>query len=158
KLASLQLISRAALAQYKDSRANLRQIASDLRVGSVLTGSVRQNAGRVRINVELIDTRNEHTVWAEQYDRELKDVFAVQSDIAVRIAQTLGVALSQSEREHIDKPPTGNIAAYKLYLESQALPLSVSKDNLHAIEMLQKAWAMDPQFALALAKISYRQM
>jgi eukaryotic-like serine/threonine-protein kinase len=158
KLASLQLISRAAAAQYKESHGNLRQIASDLGVGSVVMGSVRQNAGRVRINVELVETRNERTVWAEQYDRELKDIFAVQSDIAVRIAQALGAALSQSEREHIDKPPTGNMAAYQLYLESQALSLSVSKDNLQAIHMLQKAWAMDPQFALALAKISYRQM
>ncbi len=158
KVASLQLISRAAVAQYKGSRGNLRQIASDLGVGSVVTGSVRQNAGRVRINVELVDTGNDHTVWAEQYNRELKDIFAVQSDIAVRIAQALGAALSQSEREHIDKPPTRNMAAYQLYLESLALPLAASKDNLQAIQMLRKAWTMDPQFALALARISYRQM
>ena len=157
KLASLQLISRAAISQYKDSHVNLQQIGKDLSIGSVVTGSVRQDGRRVRINVELVDTSNEHTIWAEQYDRELKDVFAVQSDIAVRIAAALGAALSQSDRAYLEKRPTENMAAYQLYLESQVLPSNVSKDNLQAIRMLQQAWEMDPQFASALAKVSYRQ-
>ncbi len=159
KLASLQLVSRAALAQYKNSPANLPQMASDLGVGSVVTGSVRQNAsGRVRVNVDLVDTHNQRTIWAEQYDRELKDIFAVQSDIAVRIATALGAALSPAEREHIEKRPTQDMAAYQLYLQAAALPLNVREDNLLAIEMLQKAFTMDSRFALALARIAYRQV
>ena len=159
KLASLQLVSRAALAQYKNSAANLPQIANDLGVGSVVTGSVRQNAtGRVRVNVDLVDAHSQRTIWAEQYDRELKDIFAVQSDIAVRIATALGAALSPSEREHIEKRPTEDMAAYQLYLQAEALPLNVREENLRAIEMLQKAFTMDPRFALALAHTAYRQV
>lgn len=159
KLASLQLVSRAATARYKNSPTNLPQIAIDLGVGSVVIGSVRQNAsGRVRVNVELVDAHNQRTIWAEQYDRELKDIFAVQSDIAVRIASALGAALSPSEREHIEKRPTEDMAAYQLYLQAQALPLNVREDNLRAIQMLHKAFTMDPRFALALAHIAYRQV
>jgi len=158
KLASLQLISRAAVARYKDPISNLRQIASELNVGSVVTGSVRRNAGRVRVNVALVDTRNDRTIWSEQYDRDLKDIFAVQSDVAIRIAKTLGAALSQSEQDRIEKTPTANLDAYQLYLQSQDLTLNVSKENLKAIQMLQEAFAMDSRFALALARMSYRQV
>ncbi len=158
KLGSIQLVSRAAIARYKSSPANLQQIASELGVGSIVTGSVRQNAGgRVRVNVELVDAHNQRTIWAEQYDRELKDIFAVQSDIAVRIANALGAALSPSEREHIEKRPTENMAAYELYLQARALPMNIREDNFRAIEMLQKAFTMDSRFALALAHIAYRQ-
>jgi serine/threonine protein kinase len=158
KLASLQLISRAAVARYKNPVKNLRQIASELGAGSLVTGSVRQDAGRVRVNVELVNPDSEQTIWAEQYDRELKDIFAVQSDIAIHIADALGAALSQSEKQHIEQRPTQNMAAYELYLQAQALPLNESKENLRAIQMLQKAFAMDSGFALALARASYRQM
>lgn len=157
KLASLQLISPAAVARYKEPRANLRQIVSELGVGSLIAGSVRQNAGRVRVNVELVDASNEQTMWSEQYDRELKDVFAVQSDIAVSIAKTLGASLSQSEQERIEKRPTKNMVAYQLYLQSQDLSLGATEENLRAIQKLQDAFAMDPQFALALAQMGYRQ-
>jgi len=158
KLASLQLISRAAVARYKDPSGNLRQIASELNVGSVVTGSVRQHGGRVRVNVALVDARNDRTIWSDQYDRQLKDIFAVQSDIAIRIAKALGAALSQSEQDRIEQTPTANLDAYQLYLQSQDLALSVSKENLKAIQMLQEAFAMDSRFALALARMSYRQV
>jgi len=158
KLASLQLISRAAVARYKNPVGNLRQIARELGAGSLVTGSVRLDAGRVRVNVELVNPDSERTIWAEQYDRELKDIFAVQSDIAIRIARALGAALSQSEKQHIEQRPTQNMAAYELYLQAQALPLNESKENLRAIQMLQKAFAMDSGFALALARAAYRQV
>jgi serine/threonine protein kinase len=158
KLASLQLISRAAVARYKNPAGNLHQIASELGAGSLVTGSVRQDAGRVRVNVELVNPDSEQTIWAEQYDRELKDIFAVQSEIAIQIADALGAALSQSEKQHIEQRPTQNMAAYELYLQAQALPLNESKQNLRAIQMLQKAFAVDSGFALALARAAYRQV
>jgi len=157
KLASLQLISRAAVARYKNPVGNLKQMASELGAGSLVTGSVRQDAGRVRVNVELVNADSEQTIWAEQYDRELKDIFAVQSDIAIHIADALGAALSQSEKQHIEQRPTQDMAAYELYLQAQALPLDERKENLRAIQMLQKAFAMDSGFALALAHAAYRQ-
>jgi len=89
KLASLQVLSRIAIARYKDPRTNLRQMAAELGLGSVVVGSVRQVGSSVRIHVELVDPRNDRTVWSEQYDRELKDIFAVQSDVALRIADAL---------------------------------------------------------------------
>jgi serine/threonine protein kinase len=158
KLASLQLISRAAVARYKNPVGNLKQMASELGAGSLVTGSVRQDAGRVRVNVELVNADSEQTIWAEQYDRELKDIFAVQSDIAIHIADALGAALSQSEKKYIEQRPTQNMAAYELYLQAKALPLNESKENLRAIQMLQKAFAMDSGFALALAGTAYRQV
>jgi serine/threonine protein kinase len=157
KLASLQLISRAAVARHRSSLGNLREVAQDLGAGSLVTGSVRQSAGRVRVNVELIDSKTERTLWAEQYDRVLKDIFAVQSDIATRIAGKLGAALSPAEQQNIERRPTENLEAYQLYLQSGALPLSDRKDNLKAIALLQKAVALDPRFALAIARMSYRQ-
>ena len=157
KVATLQLISRAAVARYK-SPLNLRQIAQELGAGSLVTGSVREDTGRVRVNVQLVNSDTERTIWAEQYDRELKDIFAVQSDIAIRIAQALGAVLSPSEQEHIEKRPTDNLEAYQLFLQSQAIPRRVGKENLRAIGILQKAIAMDSRFALALAWLAYRQV
>ena len=157
KLASLQLISRAAVARHSSSLGNLREVALDLGAGSLVTGSVRQSAGRVRVNVALIDSKTEHTLWAEQYDRVLKDIFAVQSDIATRIAGKLGAALSPAEQQSIERRPTENLEAYQLYLQSVALPLSDRKDNLKSIQLLKKAVALDPRFALAIATMSYRQ-
>ena len=157
KVATLQLISRAAVARYK-SPLNLRQIAQELGAGSLVTGSVREDTGRVRVNVQLVNSDTERTIWAEQYDRELKDIFAVQSDIAIRIANALGAVLSPSEQEHIEKRPTDNLEAYQLFLQSQAIPRRVGKENLRAIGILQKAMEMDSRFALALAWLAYRQV
>ncbi len=157
KLASLQLISRAAVARHKNSLSDLRQIGQELGAGSLITGAVRQDRGRVRVNVELIDPQTERTIWSEQYDRALKDIFAVQSEIALRIARQLGAELSPLDQEHIEKRPTDNLDAYRLYLRARALPMGVRKDNLEAIQILEKALSMDPRFATALAYMSYRQ-
>src|SRR5262249_8175257 len=106
---------------------------------------------------QLIDGTNERTLWAEQYDRELKDVFTVQSDIAVRIAQTLGAALSLIEQQHIQKQPTESLQAYQLFLRSQAIPRHVGKTNEEAMRLLQEAIDIDPKYGLAVAWLAYRQ-
>jgi serine/threonine protein kinase/TolB-like protein len=158
KLASLRVISRAALAQYKDPQANLQRISRDLGVGSVLAGTVRQQGTRVRIQVELLDARDAQTLWFEQYDRDAKDVFAVQSAVALRIADILDATFSAQERERIEKKPTSSLEAYDLYLRSQEIPTADRRENLAAIKMLEKALSLDPKFALARAWVGYRQI
>jgi eukaryotic-like serine/threonine-protein kinase len=158
KLASLQVLSRTAVAKYKDAQINLHQIATELGVGSVVVGSVRQQGSRVRIHVEMVDPRTERTMWSDQYDRELKDIFAVQTDVALRIAQALQASLSPKERDRIEKRPTENMAAYELYLRSQQLAYSDRQKNLEAMQLLQQANVMDSQFALAIAHTAYRTL
>jgi serine/threonine protein kinase/TolB-like protein/Tfp pilus assembly protein PilF len=158
KLASLQVLSRTAVARYNDPRTNLRQIAAELGAGSVVVGSVRQVGSHVRIHVELVDPRNDRTVWSEQYDRELKDIFAVQSDVALRIADALEATLSPNERERVEKRPTQNMEAYHLYLRSDELSSGDRQQNLEAVRMLQQAIQMDPTFAVAQAEMAYRQI
>ena len=121
KLASLQMISRNAVARHKSALSNLRQIGQELGAGSLITGAVRREGGRVRVNVELVDPQTERTLWSEQYDRELKDIFAVQSEIALRIARTLGAKLSATNQEHIEKRPTDNLEAYRSIFEPARL-------------------------------------
>jgi serine/threonine protein kinase/Tfp pilus assembly protein PilF len=156
KLASLQVLSRAAVSKYRDSQINLRRIATELGAGSVVLGSVRQQGSRVRINVEMVDPRTERTMWSDQYDRELKDIFAVQSDVALRIAGALRANLSANERERIEKRPTENMVAYRLYLRSGQLKMTDRQENLDAIRMLAQALKMDPTFAAAEAQMAYR--
>src|SRR2546427_2516134 len=156
KVASLQVLSRTAVARYKDPKSNLRQIATELGVGSVVLGSVRQEGSRVRIHVEVVDPRNDRTVWSDQYDRELKDIFAVQSDVALRIADALQANLSPNEQERIEKRPTENMEAYHLYLRSQEVKSTDRQKNLEAVRMLHQAVRLDPKFAVAQARMAYR--
>ena len=103
----------------------------------------------MRIAVQLIDAKNEQSIWADQYDRELNDIFAVQTDVALRIAGALQATLIPDERQRVEKRPTENLAAYELYLKSQQLPISEREPNVQAIEMLRQALELDPQFAVA---------
>jgi serine/threonine protein kinase/TolB-like protein/Tfp pilus assembly protein PilF len=158
KMSSLVVLSQTAIKRYKEPRSNLRRIATDLGVGSVVIGSVRQSGSRVRIHVEVVDPRNDHTVWSEQYDRELKDIFAVQSDVALRIADAMAVTLSAGERERVEKRPTDNIEAYQLYLRSQGFDQRDRQQNLQGVALLEQATKKDPKFAEALAAMAYRQI
>ncbi|HYG97795.1 MAG TPA: protein kinase [Terriglobales bacterium] len=157
KLSSLQVLSKTAVAGYKDPRNNLRQVANELGATTVVFGSVRQDSSRIRINVELVDTRSNRIVWAEQYNRELNDILAVQSDVALRIADALVTTLSSSERQRIEKLPTRNVGAYRLYLQSQELSQSDLRQNREAIKLLERAIEIDPQFAVAASRLAYRQ-
>src|SRR5207253_6701802 len=122
RIADLKVISRTSVMQYKAGMArNARAIAQSLGVAHLLEGSVQRAAGKVRINAQLIDARNDTHLWGQTYDRDLADVFAIQSEIAKIIADQLRAKLSADERVAIEKPPTMDLAAYELYLRAKAL-------------------------------------
>jgi tetratricopeptide (TPR) repeat protein len=138
--------------RYKGSQKPIQTIASELGVVTVLEGSVRRDGNRVRIVSQLIDARSDEHLWAETYDRELKDVFAIQSEVAQRIAAALKATLSPAEKKRIEQSPTQNLAAYDLYLKGRELYNRYRKaDNEAAIELFLKALELDPAFALAYA-------
>lgn len=156
KVADLKVISRTSVMQYKDSaKRNLREIASALGVAHVLEGSVQRSANRVRVIAQLIDARSDKHLWAETYDRDLADVFAIQSEIAKTIAQQLHAKISPAEKSSIEKASTADLAAYDLYLRARALNLdstdqSRAKEKLpEAIRLLDQAVSRDPNFVSA---------
>src|SRR5216117_1038633 len=122
KIADLKVISRTSVMQYKNTATrNLPEIAQALKVAHVLEGSVQRFANRVRVSAQLIDARNDMHVWAEKYDRDLADVFAIQTEIAQKIADQLQARLSLKEEAAIKQPPTSDITAFELYIRAQAL-------------------------------------
>ena len=156
RIADLKVISRTSVMQYRSGSArNLREIGLQLGVAHLLEGSVQRAGGKVRVNAQLIDARTDGHLWAEYYDRPLDDVFAIQSEIAQKIAGQLRAQLSAGEKAAIETPPTRDLAAYDLYLRAQALYADTS-EAIHAREklpqaaaLLDKAVASDPQFLLA---------
>lgn len=156
KIADLKVISRTSVMQYKTSvKRNLREIAKALGVANVVEGNVQRTGNRIRMRAQLIDARTDMHLWAEQYDRDLADVFAIQSEIAKTIADHLQAKISAGEKTEIDKTPTSDLAAYDLYVKGQALWADVS-DPIHAREklpqaalFLNEAVARDPHFLLA---------
>ncbi len=152
QISALRLLSRSAVGRYGDG--DVPRMAAELGVSSIVEGSVRLEKNRVRIGVQLIEASSQQTLWSEQYDRELVDVFAVQSDVALRIAQALQANLSPHERQRVEKRPTQHLEAYQLYLQSRSASAD-RKQNLAAIERLRKAIALDPGFAAARAQLAY---
>jgi serine/threonine-protein kinase len=162
KVADLKVISRSSVMQYKSGVArNLRKIAEELGVAHLLEGSVQRAANRVRVNAQLIDTRNDAHLWAQTYDRDLADVFAIQSEIAKAIADQLQAKLSPREKTAIEQPPTADVTAFDLYSRAKNLILStsfsaVSREKLlHAVELLNQVLARDPSFFLAYCQLAY---
>ena len=161
KVADLKVISRTSVMQYKNAvKRNLREIGQQLGVAHVLEGSVQRTGNLVRVTAQLIDARTDMHLWAERYDRDLADVFAIQSEIAKTIADHLQAKISPSEKAAIEKPPTADIAAFDLYERAKALWADVT-DPLHAEEklpqaaqLLDEAVARDPQFLLAWCLLS----
>ena len=161
KIAQLKVISRTSVMQYRtDTKRDLRQIASALGVGSVLEGTVRRDGNQVRISTELIDASNDKTIWADSYDRNLTDIFAIQSEIAQTIAGKLTATLSPDEKKRIEAKPTGNLEAYDLYLRAEELITSFRVSTAlgsgkstnrcaDAIGFLEEAVRLDPKFTLA---------
>jgi TolB-like protein/class 3 adenylate cyclase/Tfp pilus assembly protein PilF len=161
KVADLKVISRTSVMQYKNAvTRNLREIAQELGVAHVLEGSVQRTGNRVRVTAQLIDARTDTHLWAERYDRDLADVFAIQSEIAKTIADQLQAKISPSEKAAIEKPPTTDLVAYDLYLRAEALFADTS-DPIHAREklpqaaqLLDEAVTRDPRFLLAWCLLS----
>ena len=161
KIADLKVISRTSVMQYKSgAERNLREIAKALGVAHVVEGSVQRAGNRVRVSAQLIDARTDTHLWAERYDRNLADVFAIQSEIAKTIADQLQVKLSPREKGVIEQQPTTNIAAYDDYVRAKAL-LAVTGGarqggNLYEAErLLEQAIARDPTFLLAYCKLAW---
>jgi TolB-like protein/class 3 adenylate cyclase/cytochrome c-type biogenesis protein CcmH/NrfG len=157
KLGDLKVICRTSVAKYKSTQLTAHEIGKALGVGAVLEGSVRRSGNHVRVNVQLIDTRNDEHLWAENYDRDLTDVFAIQSDLALQIATILHTKLSPTERARLQQTPTDNPEAYLTYLHAQdAAGKARSVEQLEQAALLyKKAIQLDPSFGLALARLSY---
>jgi TolB-like protein/class 3 adenylate cyclase/Tfp pilus assembly protein PilF len=161
RVADLKVISRTSVMQYKTgTKRNLREIATDLGVAHVLEGSVQRAGSRVRVNAQLIDARTDSQLWAERYDRDVADVFAIESELAGKIVAQLQAKISPSEKAAIEKAPTTDLVAYDLYLRAQALFADTS-DAIHAREklpqaaqLLDQAVARDPHFLQAWCLLS----
>lgn len=155
KISDLTVISRSSVMRYKNQERELRKVGRELGVTTILEGSVRRSGDRLRISAQLVDAVADKQLWAETYDREMKDVFAIQSEVAERIASALRVELSPEEKERIEKKPTANLTAYDYYLKGQEYYRRYrSGDNESAIELFQKALALDADFAIAHAGLA----
>jgi TolB-like protein len=155
KISELKVISRTSVMQYKGISKNIRQIGQELDVGTVLEGSVRHAGNQVRIVAQLIDARNEGHIWADTYDKEMTQIFAVQSDVAQNIAVALKAKLSSGEKERIEKKQTENTEAYQLYLKGRFYWNKRQVDDMRtAIEYFKKAIERDPDYALAYAGLA----
>jgi TolB-like protein/class 3 adenylate cyclase/Tfp pilus assembly protein PilF len=156
RIADLKVISRTSVMQYKTgAQRNLREIGQQLGVARLLEGSVQKVANRVRVNAQLVDARNDAHLWAQTYDRDLADVFAIQSEIAKAIADQLQAKLSPAEKSAIEQRPTSDVAAFELYSRAKNLVLDIgfstrNLQRLHSgIDLLNQALARDPSFFAA---------
>jgi TolB-like protein/Tfp pilus assembly protein PilF len=152
KIADLKVISRTSTQRFKSSSSDLREIAKQLGVAHLLEGSVQRTADQVRVNVQLVAAANEAHLWAEMYDRKLTDVFAVESEIAKAVAETLQAKLTGSEERAIAKRPTENPEAHELYLKGRFFwNKRTAADLRKSIEYFNQAIAKDPSYAAAYA-------
>ena len=168
KIADLKVISRSSVMEYRGKR-NLRQIGNDLRVSHVLEGSVRRAGTHLHLNAQLIDTRTDTHVWVEQYDRDLNDLFAIQSEIAQKVAEYVHVKVSATEKASIAERPTQDLVAYDFYARAVSMiynvqvpsestadtPLNADKTLSEAVDLLNKAVARDPNFFLAYCQLAF---
>ena len=155
KVADLKVIARTSTQKFKSAPADLRDVAKQLDVTNILEGSVQKVNDQVRVNVQLINALTNAHLWAEIYDRKLSDIFAVQSDIAKTVADTLQAKLTGSEKQMIAAQSTNDTAAYELYHKGRALWERRSGDNIpKAIAFFEQAIARDPNYALAYAGLS----
>jgi eukaryotic-like serine/threonine-protein kinase len=154
QVSSLRLLSRTALDGFQDKDAGT--LVRAFGVTNFVDGSVRVEDHRVRITAELIDATTQESLWSNHYDRELADMLAVQSEVALQIAGALHANLSADERRRLERPPTANHRAYELYLQTQQMSSGDRAQNTTAIALLQTALALDPLFALARARLAHR--
>src|SRR5437762_325183 len=165
KIADLKVISRTSVMEYR-GKQNMRQIGDALRVSHVLEGSARRSGDRVHLNMQLIDTRTDTHVWAEEYDRDLNGLFAVQSEIAQKVARQLHAKLSASEKASVEETPTQDLVAYDFYVRAVSIIYNAQIDSLdpvaaglvnlpEAVDLLNKAVARDPSFLLAYCQLAF---
>ncbi len=150
RIRSLRVISRTSVMRYRTREQSLRDIGAALEVTTILEGSVRRAANRVRIVGQLIDVASDHHLWSATYDRELTDIFAIQEDVALQIAAALRTTLTRDERTRIGREPTESLEAYELYLQGRHRYVRFTATGMReGIELFQRAIAVDPKYALA---------
>ena len=155
RIEGLKVISRTSIMRYKGADKPMRQIAEELGVASIVEGSVRQAGQRVRITAQLIDAATDEHLWADRYDRDLEDIFAIQTDVAERIVEALRVRLTPKEQARLVERPTENVEAYQSYLKGRHFLSRRTEATLRqAIEWFRKAVAADPGFAQAWAGLA----
>ena len=156
KIRALKVISRASVMRYKSRDQSLREIAGKLQTTALVDGSVRRIGDRVRIVAELIDAENDRHLWAETYDRQLTDVFAIQTDVALRIADALRAELSVDERTRIRREPTKDLQAYQLYLQGRHCLIRYTSEGMRkGIWYFERAIELDPRYALAHVGVAF---
>jgi serine/threonine protein kinase/tetratricopeptide (TPR) repeat protein len=157
KIGDLKVISRTSVMQYR-GKQDVRQIGNALRVSHVLEGTVRRSGGKVHVNAQLVDARTEEDVWAEEYDRDLNDVFVIETEVAQSIANRLRAQVSAREKAAMQEWPTKNLVAYDLYARAKNIleaPGSTQKELLQAVDLLDQAVARDPSFFDAYCQLAY---
>jgi serine/threonine protein kinase/tetratricopeptide (TPR) repeat protein len=155
KIQGLKIFSRPTVLPYRDKPVTPAQIGQQLAAAYVLAGSLRRAGTRLRINVQLIDTRTDFPLWTERYDREMADVFELQDEIAHKIAEALRITLSPQEQEALAAKPTENLQAYDLFLRGRSYARRLVRQDLEfALQLYENAVAQDPSFALAYAAIA----
>jgi len=154
-VSGLNVISRTSVTGYKGTAKRVKEIGRELEVGSILEGSLRKAGNKVRITTQLIDVGNDSHLWSQNYDRELDDIFSVQTDIAKQVAEALRIRILSPEMERISKKPTESTAAYTLYLRGRQLWNTRAPDRVEeAIELFSHAVEEDPNFALGYVGLS----
>ena len=155
KIRALRVISRASVMPFKQRVQSLKEIGMALGARTVLDGSIRHAGDRVRIVAKLVDPETGQHLWAETYDRQMTDIFAIQTDVALHIAEALKAELSRDERERVRRQPTKDLHAYQLFLQGREWFIKYNPDSLtRAIEYFDRAIARDPAFALAYAHLA----
>jgi TolB-like protein/Tfp pilus assembly protein PilF len=161
RIADLKVISRTSVMRYKAGpRRNLHEVATDLGVAHVLEGTVQRYGDRVRVNAQLVDARTDSQLWAERYDRDVADVFAIESELAGKIVAQLQAKISPSEKAAIEEKPTADLAAYDLYIRAKTLIATAvfstpEQESLsEAVRLLNQAIERDPAFALAYYQLA----
>jgi non-specific serine/threonine protein kinase len=153
KIAQLQIFPRSEMLAFRDKPVTAQQVGQQLGAAYVLEGSIRRAGNRVRITAQLVEASTRHSVWAERYDRQVEDVFAIQEEIARSIAQALRITLTPQEDKTIARKPTENPLAYDFYLRGRNY--SRRQDFEYALQMFEQAIELDPKFALAHAGIAH---
>ncbi|HTW45272.1 MAG TPA: protein kinase [Acidobacteriaceae bacterium] len=155
KIKGLNIYSRPTVLAYRDKPVTPEQIGQQLGAAFVLGGSLRRSGNRLRINTQLVDTSTDFPIWSERYDREMKDVFEVQDEIASKIAQSLRITLSPQEQKALASKPTENLQAYDLYLRGKSYARRLQRQDMEfAVQMFENALVLDPNFALAYAALA----
>ena len=157
KIAELKVISRTSVMQFR-GKQDVRRIGNILRVSHILEGTVRRSGGRVHVNAQLVDARSDIGVWAEGYDSDLSQMFAIQSEIAQKVAEQLHAKISASERLAIESKPTADLIAFDLYTRAKnilAAPNATQEELLQAVDLLNQAVARDPSFFDAYCQLAY---